>query len=364
MPKLALLYTLFALVSCNHNPPITTPPVAPAPPVPAAHAIPPKLLSVRKIWDAAPHNAFTDLVRFKNDWYCAFREGSAHIPGTDGVIRVIRSPDGQKWESVAQVAKQGIDLRDAKLSVTPDHQLMLLMGGSVYAGQPPQPNRAFTGLRTRVSFSSDGQRFTPPQDVADANQWLWRIAWHGDEAYGAAYGTAAGRESPTLTFYRTTDGLLFDKIADLKPPNVPSEATTRFLSDGTMLMLVRGEGRGARAALGVAKPPYTQWTWQDTGRPLQGQDFIVLPDGRIFYAARDYPDGKTAKTTVGEIDLAGPPKKELCRPLITLPSGGDTSYPGMALADDGTLLISYYSSHEGKSAIYLARIAVTPNKDP
>ena len=35
--------------------------------------------------------------------------------------------------------------------------------------------------------------------------------------------------------------------------------------------------------------------------------------------------------------------------------GGDTSYPGMVW-HDGLLWLSYYSSHEGKTAIYLARV--------
>ncbi len=42
-------------------------------------------------------------------------------------------------------------------------------------------------------------------------------------------------------------------------------------------------------------------------------------------------------------------------PAITLPSGGDTSYPGL-LVHEGRLWVSYYSSHEGKTSIYLARI--------
>ena len=37
-----------------------------------------RLLDVRKIWSEAPHNAFTDLVRFKDVFYLAFREGSTH----------------------------------------------------------------------------------------------------------------------------------------------------------------------------------------------------------------------------------------------------------------------------------------------
>ena len=34
----------------------------------------PSLVSVQKIWDQGPHNAFTDLLRFHNEWFCAFRE--------------------------------------------------------------------------------------------------------------------------------------------------------------------------------------------------------------------------------------------------------------------------------------------------
>ena len=44
-------------------------------------------------------------------------------------------------------------------------------------------------------------------------------------------------------------------------------------------------------------------------------------------------------------------------PVLSVPSGGDNSYPGLVW-HDGLLWMSYYSSHEGKSAIYLARIKV------
>ena len=42
--------------------------------------------------------------------------------------------------------------------------------------------------------------------------------------------------------------------------------------------------------------------------------------------------------------------------VLELPSGGDTSYPGMVI-HGGLLWMSYYSSHEdGKTSIYLAKI--------
>ena len=38
----------------------------------------PEVVSVTKIWDRAPHNAFTDLVRFRDRWFCTFREADYH----------------------------------------------------------------------------------------------------------------------------------------------------------------------------------------------------------------------------------------------------------------------------------------------
>ena len=45
--------------------------------------------------------------------------------------------------------------------------------------------------------------------------------------------------------------------------------------------------------------------------------------------------------------------------LIKLPSGGDTSYPGMVWHNN-MLYISYYSSHEAKTNIYLAKVKILP----
>ena len=83
-----------------------------------------ELIEARRIWDQAPHNAFTDLARFQNRWFCAFREGKNHV-SPDGALRVITSPDGEKWESAALIASPDSDLRDAKITLMPDGRLML-----------------------------------------------------------------------------------------------------------------------------------------------------------------------------------------------------------------------------------------------
>ncbi|MHC4798600.1 MAG: hypothetical protein ACYTF1_18345, partial [Planctomycetota bacterium] len=67
----------------------------------------PEIISIKKIWDKAPHNAFTDLIRFQGKWFCTFRESDKHVYGRDGQIRVLVSADGDNWESAALLTEEG-----------------------------------------------------------------------------------------------------------------------------------------------------------------------------------------------------------------------------------------------------------------
>src|ERR1017187_5695591 len=118
-----------------------------------SEATPPaSIVEVSKIWSEAPHNAFTDLLFFRKSWYCVFREGKDHI-SFDGVIRVLASPDGADWHSVAEISMPGADLRDPKITVTPDQKLMLVAGNRVSADMG----------RTLAWFSFDGSNWGAPQ---------------------------------------------------------------------------------------------------------------------------------------------------------------------------------------------------------
>ena len=75
---------------------------------------------------------------------------------TDG-FRVITSPDGEDWESAALLTTEGVDLRDPKLSRTPDDRLLLVAGGSIYIDdvfQTRVPRVAFLPGRLRVDLST------------------------------------------------------------------------------------------------------------------------------------------------------------------------------------------------------------------
>lgn len=317
----------------------------------------PELSVVRKIWDGAPHSAFTDLARHQDAWFCVFREGSGHVPGTNGTIRVLRSKDGDRWESAASLAEAGVDLRDPKLSVAPDGQLMLLMGGSFYDGEDGAPQRKLTAARTRVAFSRDGSHWTLPQPVSVEREWLWRVTWHKGIGYGFGYTLHVPHQDLAITLWRTRDGVNYEKVTTpaLPPECWPDETTIRFLPDDTMLALVRNEQKSSPAFFGRSRPPYTDWEWTNSGQVAQGPELAILDPDRIFYAGRDYLPRPV--TAFGALIKARGMRH------FTVPSGGDTSYPGLVW-HDGQFWMSYYSSHEGKAAVYLARISVSPQALP
>ena len=74
-----------------------------------------------------------------------------------------------------------------------------------------------------------------------------------------------------------------------------------------------------------------------------------LPDGSWLAGSRGYD--RKATTDLWWLD----PETGKFTDLVMLPSGGDTSYPGFVVdTQNQRVLVSYYSSHEGKAAIYLA----------
>ena len=309
-----------------------------------------ELIDSTKIWDQARHNAFTDLVRWNDKFYCAFREGRGHV-STDGKIRVLESKDANRWPPAVVVALAGYDLRDAHLSVTPDGRLMLLGGAA-----PRKKDNKGAPTGTFASFSKDGRQWSEPQIVVEPGRWLWCVTWYAGKAYGVSY--AAAQKMPYLELLVSNNGTDYKSHVDkLYGTGYPTEVTLRFDTDGTCYALVRRDRRGSEASsalLGVSKPDYTKWRWSDLGATFNGfggPNFIQILGGRWIAAGRMHEGG--AHTALTYVDV----KNGTMTKLLKLPSGGDTSYPGMVWHDN-ILYVSYYSSHEGKTSIYLARVKV------
>jgi hypothetical protein len=307
----------------------------------AAQPAKPELVAVRKIWDQAPHNAFTDLVRHQERWWCVFREGQGHV-SPDGALRVITSADGAVWESAALLKSSSEDLRDAKLSITPDGQFML-------GGAGARRERKPASLQSYAWFSRDGRSWSEALPVADPDYWLWRVTWHKGVCYGIGYDC---RSEGNIRLYRSADGRRFQThVASLLREAYPNETSLVFLPDDTALCLLRRDGQPSNGLLGIAKPPYLEWTWKDTGRRIGGPHVLRLPDGRLVAAVRLY-DGRV-RTSLCWLD----PQSGRLDECLALPSGGDTSYAGLVF-HDGLLWVSYYSSHEKKTSIYLASVKI------
>jgi hypothetical protein len=333
----------------------------------------PFLSSVQKIWDESlsglPYNAFTDLIRFKGNWYCTFREGESHTSGT-GKIRVIKSADGKAWRSVSLFELDGCDLRDPKLSITAEGEL-LLNSLVLFISYKIRPIKC----QSVTWLSSDGEQWSSVYACSSGtDSWRWGVTWHCGIGYSLAYW---GKDT-TGTLYATCDGKSWNVIAEnVFPMGKGNEASIDFSKDGTAYCLLR-DGPGGMAHFGTAKQPFTEWTWRDLGMYAGGPEIIRLKDNRILAVVRLHegglpPDDKMpglssvlggGRTSLCWID----PEKGVMKEFLTLPSGGHGghSYAGIVEHEE-MIWISYYSSHENttkkeRPSIYLAKVKLAPKK--
>lgn len=294
----------------------------------------------------------TDLIRFHDRWYCVFREADKHAQGQDGIIRILTSEDSLQWHSAGVFALSGVDLRDPKLSITSTGQLMLLTGGLEWR------DAKIKKIHSLVAFSEDGLSWNPLQRILGDNEWLWRATWYKGKVYGAAYRLSNLEdryEEWNIRLLSSDNGLDYNGVADWDIQGYPNETTLRFLPSGEMVALVRREKKHDNAAwLGFSDPPYNEWRWNPTSHYVGGPNFFITHDCKMWVGGRlmfSNPYVQVEKMFVGCVEAVD------VMPLLILPSGGDCSYPGMVY-HEGLIWMSYYSSHEGKASIYLARIAI------
>lgn len=284
-----------------------------------------ELISVKKVWgfeqSVKPHNAFTDLIRFKNQWYLGLREAQKHHGGLEGMgrLRIIRSNNGEKWESCGLFEMSEGDMRDAKLSITGENQLMLNTAIQVYH---PNPDKH----KNFAWFSKDGTNWSDPVLIGENNIWLWSVTWQDGVAYGVGYHTTSKSKT---RLYRSEDGFNWEiLVSEFYHGN---ESSIVFKADGTAICLMR-----SGSAIGKSTPPYREWTWKPTIN-LGGPKLIMLDDGR-FVAG-----GRTQWGTMVLFDID--PETGNATELLKLPANGDSSYPGIVY-HNGVLWVSYYTSSD------------------
>lgn len=282
-----------------------------------------KLQQGQVIWDVSRVDdrektrlEFPDLIRFKDVWYCAFREGDEHINHPSGRCRIISSVDGKHWETVQLLTWQGGDLREPKFSITANGDLML-QSCVYFVSQEPRPwehihlhyifdspatppnDQEMNVARQSVTWlSSDGKNWgTPYACPSGINTWLWRSTWHNGMGYSVSY---CGKDEQGV-LYRTRDGKQWRPLkAPFFPTTQYNEAALTFADNDDAWCIARGE---EDSLLGHGKAPYYQeWTWQPlkidwdhTGQytsldqfiegPLRGPNLFRLRNGLLLLGA-------------------------------------------------------------------------------
>ena len=140
----------------------------------------------------------------------------------DGSLRVITSKDGDQWQSAALITSPTSDLRDAKITETPDGRLML-------AGAEAVNNPTTHKHQSLVWFSGDGRNWSDRHEVGTPDNWLWRITWHNGVAYGFGYDTGDGQRG--IRLFRSSDGRTFETLIEKADVTTKSIAPTELLTE-------------------------------------------------------------------------------------------------------------------------------------
>lgn len=319
-------------------------------------------MQVTPLWQSEKHNAFTDLSIFNGQWFCVFREGSTHM-SLDGQILVLCSSDAVTWQEHSRLNWQGGDLRDPKLNISPNKQL-ILTAGIRWAVYSTAKSRLYS-----VAWTLDNNTWSQPiLDASSEGKWRWAVTWHQGWAYSVGYGA----NDLTGCLYCSQDGLHWQRwVEDFFPNPEIFTNESSLVSDGDRLWcLSRRDGKvgdksGGKAVLGVSTGRLQHWRWQVLSKHIGGPKLMKLSNGEIVVAGR-YINFKrwTAKTNLYKLNK----NTGRLKLLRTLPSTGDCSYPGM-VEKDKKLYVSYYStSHFGieenapQANVFLAVIPLIKSK--
>ena len=215
-----------------------------------------------------------------------------------------------------------------------------------------------------MAFSEDAIHWTQFTLVLEPHEWLWRVTWYNGKAYGVSYRSSNPydiSEEWLVKLFESDDGIQYNQILQWDIQGYPNEATLRFNKSGDMIALLRREHKlQSNSLIGISKPPYTDWNWNPTNHHIWGDPILLYCQTgqclQVVDSCTKIHGEYFEKTALAFMTL------EDIQPVLMLPSGGDTSYPGMVF-HEGLLWMSYYSSHEGNTSIYLAKIQVPQRKN-
>jgi len=321
-----------------------------------------KVENIRRIKHNGEHNSFTDLCRFKGDYYLGYRScPDGHMVHPTSTIIIMKSSDTKNWKQVCRFNVPKRDVRDPHFLVFQNK--LFVYTGTWYCGDSSPESFDMNEQLGYAVWSKNGKDWSAPIMLEGTyGHYTWRAAPYGGKAYlcgrrkheFSAKSRSEDRGMIESAMLVSDDGLIF-KTAALFQERDGDETAFQFEPDGSVVAVAR-RGRGI-AEICRSKPPYTEWKRQDLDRYIGGP-LLAKWDGRYVVGGRKNDNGTYVTSLYWLIS-----ETELIE-FATLPSAGDNSYPGLVETGPKKALISWYSSHEKDAdgntitAVYLADLVI------
>ena len=307
-----------------------------------------KLLRLDTVYADGYHNAFTDLIRWQDHYYLAFRTAGSHGLQPPGDILVLRSRDLESWETCVRIST-ACDDRDPKLIDAGD-RLGIVFGTWYPRWSDQSIANAPRDLISHIVVSRDGSCWSAPRQVYGVNYWLWRVLPAEDGYYCAAYHFAKrdDRQMRTVHLLRSEDLFDWRLVGLMREGGGSGEPVLYHPEPGVLHCVARTLEPNNHSWLGKSKAPYTTWEWTDLGVMIHAPVVLEVDDEWICAGRSqvcDLPTG-TCEPDSGSHTSVWAIRDDKAEHLLTVPSAGDCSYCGLALDPDGNVAMSYYSQHE------------------
>ena len=312
--------------------------------------------STRTIRQDENHSAFTDLCRFRDRFYLTFRScPDGHAVALSQIV-ILSSEDGENWTEAFSFNVPGRDPRDPHFLEFKG--TLFVYTGTWLATPDGQPLSLNDHLGYGV-WSGNGEDWRGPQPLEGTyGHYIWRAAAYEDRAYlcgrrRQAFEASIESEQVPLTIeaavLESEDGLVWRYRTSFME-DYGDETAFLFEEDGSILAIAR-DGGGKIARVCRSSPPWEAWTRTPLDRNVGGPMIVRWGDRYLVGGRKQSTDGEPRMAVYWLVNDA-------LHEAAELPSGGDCSYPGFVQLDEERALLSYYSSHEGPTSIYLAELAL------
>lgn len=303
-------------------------------------------MDVWTVVDDGRHNAFTDLLYWRDRFWLAYVSSPSHFASKRSRIVILNSTDAKTWKRVAQLSGRGEDIRDPKLAIINDHLTLYALLNKRFDPEP---------YKTIMSHSNDGMSWSSFQDLTPEGWLIGRPVTCDQETW---FAPAHRIDRGTASLFCSRDGVYWEMRGTIHTGDGADETAVQFSPDGQMLAVSRLEAGGgifghpeAGTEISRASAPYRSWT-------SLGRSRITRLDGPalVQHNAQVYAIGRRQLEVAGPLRWQGSALgRKRCAifhveqhtgeliHLTDLPSAGDTSYPG-AVVMGGRMFISYYTN--------------------